>query len=775
MQGLIARIRGQYAAKLLVVFALIAVLVGGFSLGAAQAVSDTAASDARAGLSATATDRATAVEQWAAGIEAETARLATRPAVTEGSTAEIEAVLSRYGTDTSPGVVGVVYLADGDVVASTDGVTLPTAVADAAAGGQGYTESFQQSDRRLVGYAHAAGDGTIVTVVDPTRAVPAAGGDAQRTLLVDDTTVVGAVGADAAGATLASGVDLDTSGTNGADGGAADHDGATVQRVTGDILVDDTAGGAGDASAAGDTSGASGDQFVAAASVGDAPWTLVVAGATQTGTGSLAVSAIGGVALLALVSLLLFGSTVGSTTVIQTSDLEHRAGRVADGELDVEFPTRRADEFGVVRDSMDQMRKGLIEKIEAAESAQTDAERERQRAETLSTAVGEIAEDYASELERAADGDLTVRVDVTGSADDTDADAIQDMRRIGEAVNTLLAEYESRVREVSAFADDVATASRDMTDATEEATAISSEMSEQLSDIQTDASQQRDEIAGLESEIDQLSATAEEVAATASEVETVSQTAAEAAREGASSAERALSELDETVATINDTVGAIDELADRVDQVTAVVETIAGIADETDMLAVNATIEAAHAGSGNGGDGFAVVAEEVKSLAEETKESAAEIESQLEAIREQTATAVESADEADATVSEASETIQTALGRLDDIRDSVEQTDDSVSEIARAIEEQAESTQTASSVARDVREISERTAADADESAAAASEQTEIIRTVAELSDSVADDADDLTASLADLTVSDGDGTTSRTGRAGSPVTVDDD
>lgn len=98
----------------------------------------------------------------------------------------------------------------------------------------------------------------------------------------------------------------------------------------------------------------------------------------------------------------------------------------------------------------------------------------------------------------------------------------------------------------------------------------------------------------------------------------------------------------EIAANIDGSSALIAKLGERSQQITAIVNTIRGIADQTNLLALNAAIEAARAGEQ--GRGFAVVADEVRQLAARTSGSAAEISSMIEMIQTETRQAIDSMD-----------------------------------------------------------------------------------------------------------------------------------
>ncbi|MFB6194044.1 MAG: methyl-accepting chemotaxis protein, partial [Halobaculum sp.] len=707
--------------KLTLVFALIVVVVGSFAVTSAQSTSALVHDQRTTQLTNDARQQAEALERWTADVENRANRLAASEAVRGGEVSEIRAALDERADSLPDGVVAVHYVADGEIAASTASPdTLPASVAEAASGSDpAYTDPYTSptTDGTVTAYVVPTETGAVVYELDPRAVIEelSSGQGVGELVLVDASrTVVSAPDESRIGETH--------------------HEmGGTIPALaTGDREAGFSERG---------------DGVMAFDGVDGTPWAVMVHASDEQAfaVARTVQSSILGIVLMGIVSLVLFGSTVGSTTIIQMRDLSERAERVADGDLDLSFPTRRADEFGDVRRSLDAMRETLTEEIETAERAQREADTARREAEQLSASLTATATDYAEALEAAADGDLTRRLD----PDDTH----EAMARVGNAVDDLLAEYERTIRELSAFADDVTAAASEVTDRTNEVTAVSRRLAEELETIRDDSGTQRDEVQALADEIEDLSATAQQIAASGEQVETASETAADAAADGTDAAEAAIAEMDETVEAIDETVAAVAQLDEQVDRVTEVVDLIQDIADETNTLALNASIEAARAGEGAGGDGFAVVADEVKALAEETKQSAAEISEQLRAIREGTATAVEAADGADDTLSAAVETVDEALGRLDEIADHVADTDESVREISRATAEQADSTQQASAAITEVREISERTANDAAELASAADDQLAVVEDVERTASRLTDEADRLRDSLARFTV----------------------
>ena len=119
----------------------------------------------------------------------------------------------------------------------------------------------------------------------------------------------------------------------------------------------------------------------------------------------------------------------------------------------------------------------------------------------------------------------------------------------------------------------------------------------------------------------------------------------------------------------------------------AVVDVIAEVADQTNLSALNANIEAARVGES--GAGFAVVADEIKSLAEETREHTEGITAGIGTAQQQIAATVEAVEESNERIEDTSEEMEAALSALDEITGAVEEIANGIETVATANDEQA--------------------------------------------------------------------------------------
>ena len=154
--------------------------------------------------------------------------------------------------------------------------------------------------------------------------------------------------------------------------------------------------------------------------------------------------------------------------------------------------------------------------------------------------------------------------------------------------------------------------------------------------------------------------------------------------------------------------------------ITRIMNVISDIADQTNLLALNAAIEAARAGEA--GRGFAVVADEVRKLAEKTMASTNDVGNAIKAIQESTAKSMTGVDQAVERIGEANELASRSGAALEEIVATVEATGDQVNAIATASEEQSAASEEINQSIVQVNDMSRQTAEAMGEAAKAVSE-----------------------------------------------------
>jgi methyl-accepting chemotaxis protein len=182
---------------------------------------------------------------------------------------------------------------------------------------------------------------------------------------------------------------------------------------------------------------------------------------------------------------------------------------------------------------------------------------------------------------------------------------------------------------------EIANASDQLASAAEELSAVTDESSRGLT-------RQNDEIQQAATAVNQMTAAVDEVASNAVSTSEASRQATTEAEDGRQQVEQAVSGMSSMVVEINDSTQSVADLAGQVREIGKVIDVIRGIADQTNLLALNAAIEAARAGEQ--GRGFAVVADEVRQLAARTSGSTTEISSMIAMIQDETRQAIHSMD-----------------------------------------------------------------------------------------------------------------------------------
>jgi methyl-accepting chemotaxis protein len=283
----------------------------------------------------------------------------------------------------------------------------------------------------------------------------------------------------------------------------------------------------------------------------------------------------------------------------------------------------------------------------------------------------------ASALDRLAAGDFTAEVDWQGS--DEIGRLADSARRIRNDLGEVLRRLAVQARELDQAGASLAE--------------LSATNSRQLE-------QQRHGTSQVATASEELAATAQEVASSAAgaaEAATTADAATVAGKQVVMHAIDAINKLDADVGVVGNT---LDELAQQSAAIGKVLDVIRGIAEQTNLLALNAAIEAARAGEQ--GRGFAVVADEVRSLAQRTQESTQEIQATIEQLQLGSNAAVQAMEQSRKRVAEGVAGTEQAREALEAITAAVATIVQMNTQIATAAEEQGV---VAGDVSRNVRNI----------------------------------------------------------------------
>lgn len=295
------------------------------------------------------------------------------------------------------------------------------------------------------------------------------------------------------------------------------------------------------------------------------------------------------------------------------------------------------------------------------------------------------------------DGDLTVRVPINTK------DEIGEM---GTNFNAFIEKLQGIIGEIAGATSQLAASAEEMAAITEETS--------------SGVENQKDETVQVASAITEMTATVQEVANNAESATAAAADADSEAKAGNQIVSSTVQAISELATEVESSAAVIEKLKGDSENIGTVLDVIKGIAEQTNLLALNAAIEAARAGEQ--GRGFAVVADEVRTLAQRTQESTAEIESLINALQggaeEAVTVMAKSRDRASTTVEQAKHageslsSITRAVGTILQLN----------TQIATAAEEQSSVSEEINRNVINIQDISEQTASGAEQTATASAE-----------------------------------------------------
>ncbi|HBA89981.1 MAG TPA: methyl-accepting chemotaxis protein [Geobacter sp.] len=302
---------------------------------------------------------------------------------------------------------------------------------------------------------------------------------------------------------------------------------------------------------------------------------------------------------------------------------------------------------------------------------------------------------------RMAKGDLTARIEGIGN---------DEMGRVGAAFNTMSEEVARMISRVAATSGRIATAASQVYNSSEAMATGAEQVASQATTVAT---------AGEE-----MSATSSDIAANCGMAAEASRQASSQAMNGATVVEGTAAIMNRIAERVKATSTTIETLGERSDQIGEIIGTIEDIADQTNLLALNAAIEAARAGEQ--GRGFAVVADEVRALAERTTKATHEIGNMIKTIQSETRAAVLTMEESVQNVEEGRKESSRSGASIRGILQQIDEVATQINQIATAAEEQTATTSEISSNMMQINEVVQGTARGAHESAQAARELNRI-------------------------------------------------
>lgn len=293
-------------------------------------------------------------------------------------------------------------------------------------------------------------------------------------------------------------------------------------------------------------------------------------------------------------------------------------------------------------------------------------------------------------------GDLTRRIEINSKDE------------IGQAVrvfNDMVGKIQATLHEVHDGLDKLFSASRDLSASSHQVALGSTHQSEAAS--------------SMAATIEQVTVSISHVAENASEALRLSHKSGELSSQGGEVIHSAAAEMMQIADTVRRASTSIEELGQKSTQISSIVQVIRDVAEQTNLLALNAAIEAARAGEQ--GRGFAVVADEVRKLAERTTAATEEISRTIDAIQGTARVAVGNMSEAVGQVDNGVSLAQQAGDSINQIKEGTEQVIHTVDEISTSLSEQSTASNDMARHVEQVAQMTEKNSAAAEDASAAAS------------------------------------------------------
>jgi methyl-accepting chemotaxis protein len=242
------------------------------------------------------------------------------------------------------------------------------------------------------------------------------------------------------------------------------------------------------------------------------------------------------------------------------------------------------------------------------------------------------------------------------------------------------------LRSLDKMRGDLASTIRDIVTQADTVQASASQVSSAAQQVAVSSENQSQSTASAAASVEELTVSIDHVGGSADDASSRAGDAETLAISGAKDVERASAQVVDVAQRVDQTAHQIQSLSDQVQKIGNVTVVIRDVADQTNLLALNAAIEAARAGEQ--GRGFAVVADEVRKLAERTSQSVREISSMISGIQSDATTAVESMQSSRNVVNEVVASAERASTSMQGIRSSAETVQASISGISDALREQ---------------------------------------------------------------------------------------
>jgi methyl-accepting chemotaxis protein len=298
----------------------------------------------------------------------------------------------------------------------------------------------------------------------------------------------------------------------------------------------------------------------------------------------------------------------------------------------------------------------------------------------------------------------------------------QKVDTLGESLGLMVGNLSNALTEIAGSSKRISLSSQELNTGIDQITKSAEQIAATAQHVAIGSEGQVKSVEEVTSAINQMSIGVQQIASNAQSVSTSAEQATKYADFGRDAIDNAISQMESIRRTVDGSAEVIRELGHKSQAIGNIVDLIRNIADQTNLLALNAAIEAARAGEQ--GRGFAVVADEVRKLAEQSASATKEISDLITAVKEETSRAVRSMDLGTKEAAQGTVVVSDAGNAFLDIRKAVEGVSKQINEVSNAAQEMASGSSQVVKSVETIAFIAQETSGQTQNVAAAAEEQT---------------------------------------------------